>query len=589
MQKIDNTARGLADQIQQEVQSYLTEVVNISENHDFSQAKLTYRISLFENKIYPGGKFDKQDNYKYWFDMISPAVDAEIKNIDFDTKNIEVYSAGKNDELPNIITNLKIKEYLRETGQAEEINSAIEEGAGWGNIAWKKIKKGYERVDLRNFYVINQTAFDLDQTPVIERHQLSSSDLRAKKEIYANVSDVLKQCGSNSYKTTVETQGKDTTTPYYEVFERNGEVCLKDLKETQGEKPKDGDEDIYVWAKVVAAGVKGSLAGIDIKYVLFAEETGDLNSDIYKEYHRGRYKGRWWREGLFELLFDIQVRGNQIGNQIARGLEYASRTIFYSPDKLVYQNILGDLKNGDIIKTQSLQQVNVRMEGFDQLIGDWNRLVALRNEIANSREIVTGENSPGQPFRLGALLNQNANKLFDFIREKLGVPFSAIFQNWIIPELVRDITGQEVLRLTGDKDMLNRLCMLVVNDWYISNLLALGPHTDQMADMIRGQKLAELQARPQLLMSGLKAVFKNYKPRASVDITGEHLNLDADLQTLGSFAAMEADPVRRTALIEIMLKKKGIDVGGLPKSPPQALQSGPAPTPQASPVEQPTV
>ena len=68
------------------------------------------------------------------------------------------------------LTNLKLKEYLRETGQDEEFNDAIEEGSGWGNLVWKKVGKKYERCDLKNLYVINQTAQCLDESPVIEQN-----------------------------------------------------------------------------------------------------------------------------------------------------------------------------------------------------------------------------------------------------------------------------------------------------------------------------------------------------------------------------------------------------------------------------------
>ena len=164
--KYNNTATGLAKQIEQEVSQYLSEVVNVGEGHDFSQYKLVKRISLFENHIYPTGKFDSQGNYKYWFDIITPRIDSEVKNIDFDTKDILVYSDRKNDDLACLICNLKIKEYLRETGQAEEINSTIEEGSGWGNVLWKRVQGTYERCDLRNTYIINQTARNVDQTPL---------------------------------------------------------------------------------------------------------------------------------------------------------------------------------------------------------------------------------------------------------------------------------------------------------------------------------------------------------------------------------------------------------------------------------------
>lgn len=580
---IDNTVDSLKGQIESEINQYLTETVAVSEDQDYSEHKLKRRISLFENKVYPTGKFDKQGNYKYWFDVIIPAIDSEVKNIDFDTKDPQVYSNRKNDELMCLISNLKLEGFLRVTGQAEEINSAVEEGAGWGNVLWKRVKGSYERADLRNTYIINQTAFCVDETPIIERHQFTSSDLRAKEKTWENVKDVLKDNKSSTYKSTTGTQESSTTVPYYEIYERNGEVCLKDLKETNGEKADEGDEDKYVLARVITAG-KGNVSGATLTHVLYAKELkGKKMSDIYKEYHRSRYKGKWFREGLYELLFDIQVRANQVGNQLAQGLEFASKTLFTTPDKLIMQNIVTDMKNGDIIRASAFSHVPVRMEGFEQLANQWNFLIGLRNEIANSREIVTGENSPNQPFRLGALLNQNANKLYDFIREKLTIPFSQMFEEWIIPEHIKDLKTQDIIRLTGDSDMLKRVGMLVVDSWYLQNLVSFPPHTNEDAQTIKAQQLEQLLARPQLLMKGLKSAFDDFVPHAIVSISGEQTKVDSDLQTLGTFVSLEMDPVRRTALIELMMKKKGVDVGSLPKAPPQPL---PQPDPTQPSKEQ---
>ena|SRR3990167_7132144 len=580
---MDYPNAGLKAQIEKEIRDYLTKEVNLSQDVSFSQAKLVRRIALFESKTYPNGKFDAAGDYKFWFDIISPRVEAEIKNIDFDTKNILVYSDGKSDQLPDAISNLKLKEYLRTTGQAEEINSTIEEGAGWGNFVEKKVKGGYERIDLRNFYVINQTARTLDESPAIERHELSQSDLREKIGLYKNVEEVIKGCKQNSYAPTAETQSEETTTPYYEIYERNGEVCVADLMIEAGKEPTETDKNEYVLAKVVCAAVKSSGNGtnsVEIKYILYAEKLTKKMSDIYKEYHRGRYKGRWFREGLYELLFDIQVRSNQIGNQLSKGLEWASKTIFYSPDKLLVQNILTDLKNGDIIKAAQLAHVPVRMDGFDQLVADWNRLIQMANDIANSREVVQGITPPsGTPLGTTALLNQNANKLFDFIREKLAIPFSEMFEEWIVPDLISDLKTKEILRLTGDSDMLGRLQEWVVNDWYLNNLFNIGPHTKEIADNLKAEKLEELKAKPELLMNGLENAFEGYKPRVSIIITGENSKIPELLNSYSIFIPLEVDPIRRQALIENAMRLQGIDVGSLPKSAPEALTPPPSLSP----------
>jgi hypothetical protein len=560
----------LAEQMEDEIRQYTTELVNMGEVFDYSQFKLVRRITLFENHNYPTGKFDSQGNYKFWFDGISSRIANEVKNIDFNTSDVKVYSDRKNDDLAVLITNLKLDQYMRETGQDEEFNSAVEEGSGWGNVVWKKVKKGYERVDLKNFYVINQTAPTLEKTPVIERHQLTASDLRKKIGVWDNVEEVLENCKSDSFKAQIQSAGKDTTVPYYDVYERNGEVALADLKRAQGDTPTEKDEDIYVFAKVIGAGTKGQATGTSIEYLLFVEELGKKsNEDLYLEFHRGPYKGKWFREGLYELLFDPQVRLNQIGNQIAQGLELASKTILFSEDKLIVQNIMTDMKNGDIVRAKNLQALNLAMPGLAQLIEEWNIIQQMMNDIANSSPIVTGEGMPQRmPFQVAALLNQNSNKLFDFIRQKLSIPFTELFERWAIPELVKDLSTKEILRLTGDAKMLDRIMQMVVDEWYVQNLVAFGPHGQEAGDFIKQQQLDALKKRPQLLMASVKQVFKDFQPSVSVVIAGENSTLPQDMQTLSTFIQLEQDPVRRSAMIELAMSKKGIDVASLPKSPP---------------------
>ena len=564
----------LMKQIEREISDYTTKTVNLGENINYSQHKLVRRIVLFETKTYPTGKFDSQGNYKFWFDVQNPLIDAEVKNIDFDTKNIEAYSYPKIDETPNLIVNLRLSEWMREKGQAEELNSAIEEGASWGNIVWKKIRGNYERLDLRNVYVINQAAKTLKESPVIEYHPYNQTQVREMATKWKNVDQVLSKCGTNFYKRDDSATEETTTTPYYSIYERNGEVNLRDLKEQRiklGFKDvtiEKGDSEKYVLAKIISAGTQNNNGAVKIRYVMFADE---ITKMPYKEYHRGRYKGKWFREGIFELTFDIQVRCNEIGNQLARGLEWASKKILYSPDKLVIQNALSDLKNGDIIRTTQLSSLDVRMEGFDQLVAEWNRLIQMARDLTNAREIVDGDSSPGQPFRLGALLNTNANKLYDFVREKIAIPISELFSEEVVPGLVDDLKTMDVLRLTGDSEMLNRLYQLIVDSWYVKNLIAIGAHSPEVAELIKQKKLEELKKDKKLFLTEFKQMFENYKPRVAVVITGENVDLPEKLQTLATFISMESDPVRRSYLIEKAMRLKGIDVGSLPRSTPEQL------------------
>ena len=553
--------------IEKEIDSYLTKDVEISDGVKFSQPKLVKRISLFQNQVFKGGKLDSQKNYKYYSDIITPRVNSEIKNIDFDTKDIAIYSeASLADKLAVILSNLYLKDWLKDNKKGEEINDSVENFSSIGNVVWKKIKGGYEELDLKNFYVLNQSAKTLDDSDVIERRLLTQSDLRAKNGVWKNVNEVIENCGNKFFSAAEKSEEFESTTPFYEIYERNGEVSEKDLFEAQDKQ--GGDKNKYLLAKIIIAGLKKGEKGN--KYILFAEE---IDKKPYKEAHRGKYEGRWFRKGLFEVLFDCQTRANEISNQLARGLEWASKTIFRSKDKLIIQNALTDLRNGDIVKSDELAQIEIRMQGFDQLVADWNRNIEIANSLANSYEVVSGENLPaGTPFRLGSMMNQNANKLFDFLREKLALAMEDLFNDWILPDMMKELRSEKILELTGDKKYLDEYYKMVATAWYIKNLLIMPPHSKEQGEDLIDLKIEELKKSDKNRIEIEKGFWDGFKPRAKVIITGESVNLMAELETLFSFIQLETDPVRRSALIELALSKKGVDITGLPKTEQQPVQ-----------------
>lgn len=562
-------------QMENEIQDYLTGWVEISEGYRFSQYRLIKRIMLYANQVLPRGKVDAQGNYKYWIDVIQPRIDSEVKNLDFDKRDVSVYSDSKADAGPLILVNMALKDWMRTHDQSTQFNESVEEGSGWGNVLWKKVKGGYDRLNLKDVYIINQQAKTVEDTPIIERHILTQADLRDKRGVWKNIDEVIKECGNMYFSVPAESGVREKKeTPYYEVYERNGEISEEALFEAQGFE--GGDPDKYVLAKIVAIGLKyGDSTGH--KYILYAEELPGTMCDIYKEYHRGRYTGRWFRVGIYELLFDIQTRANEISNQIARGLDWASKVIFRTQDNLIAQNIMTDMKNGDVIRSTDLQQVDVRMRSLDQLIADWNRLMTAADKLCNSYEVVTGENLPtNTPFKLGNLLDQNANKLFDYLREKLALSFEAVFQDWILPEIMKDLKLKEVIRLTGEPEMVDRYYDMVLNAWYVKNLLAMPPHGPDVTKALLEAKKEELLRDPNKLVELEKGWLDGVKARGEIIISGENISLTSDLQTLSTFIQLEGDPVRRTALIEQAMRKKGIDIASLPKTPPPEPGMAPA-------------
>jgi hypothetical protein len=292
----------MLNKIRQEIQDYHSSTVDLFEGHAYSMASLVRRINLFKANIYPTGRFDSQGRYKYWFDIIKPRVNGEVKNIDFDTKDIVLDSEGLYDGPRLLLANAGLVDWMRDSGEAEKINTGIERGSEWGSVAFKKVKGGYRVMDLTNFYVLNTTAETLEDSDVIEMETMYPADLMRKKGVWNNI-DGLIASGKTS---------KKRSTPEFYIYERNGEVTEKELFEAM-DKP-GGDESKYVLAKVIVGGAEKGAPS----HILYADY---LSEKPYKEAHRTPYAGTWLRMGLYQLLMDVQTRANEIGNQIARGLE----------------------------------------------------------------------------------------------------------------------------------------------------------------------------------------------------------------------------------------------------------------------------
>lgn len=548
----------LFKRMESEIETYTSSKIELSQGVFFSQYNTIQRIYKFKNKDLSGSKLNEDLSYNYHFDIISPRADSETKNLRFDTKHILAFSQNPRVDFSAVfIANAMLKKWMSENGEDDKLKDAVEEFSANGNIGFKKVKGGYETVDALNTYITNQKAKTINDTDLIERHEMTASDIM-KMDVWDDKEEVIKNLGNKSFTASDNTTAIDTTNKMYEFFERTGEISELEYKELKGEEPSEDDEHKYFLAKVIVAGLKKG--GTGKKYVMFAEKLSGVMEDHYIFAHRGKYEGRFWRVGMYELLFDHQIRANQIGNDLAVGLEWASKAIFHSTDSSVMTNIRADLDNGDVITAKDLSQLNTRMGGMDQLIADWNRLMADANSLAHASEVVTGESLPsGTPFRLGALLDQNAGKMFVLLRQKITLPYRRVFKEWVMGELIKDLSGEDIFTLVGEVDILDQLREIVVNDWYFKNLVNIGPHTREMAEAIKAEKLDELrQVDPTI--KNVKSIWKGVLPRMFITITGENSDMADNIADLTALLEKEVDPERINFLLDTIYKVRGIPV-----------------------------
>lgn len=559
----------LFTRLRTEINNYLSAKIEISEGVFFSQYQLIKRIMKFKNRDLAGTKITDDLRYLYYFDIISPRVDAEVKNLRFDTKDILIYSDNPNKDFAvAFICNAMLKSWMLKNGEDTKLKTVVEEYVANGNIGFKKINGGYETVDPINTFVTNQKAETINDTDLIERHEMTASQLKAMT-VWDNVDEVIRDCPNKMFSATVNTTQIQTVSKHYEIFEYTGEIS--EFEYNQAKDIPDGDPHTYFLAKLVVAGLTKNGSGE--KYIMFCEKLKGTMSDWYIYAHRGRYEGRFYRVGVYETLFDHQIRANEIANDIAAGLEWASKVIFKSNDSRILQNIRADMDNGDVIITQDLQQVDVRLHNLDQLIADWNRLIKDVDTLTGSSDVVRGQISVMIPFRTLSLMNENAGKMFLFLRQKITLSFQQVFKEWMLPTFIKKLKGQEVFTVTGDEDLAEQFREQIVNAWYLQNLIKIGYHDQATAEQIKAEKLKELQDSDPVIINTLD-VWKNVLPRLYVTITGENSSQADQIQNILDVMPMEADVNRRNFLLDRIYAMRHIPV------PPRNLPQGQIVQPQ---------
>ena len=442
--------------------------VKVVEGYEFNQIDTLKRINLYSCGKFVDGNKDEYGE-KVFFDITTPVVRNAAKNLDLDTKDVRFQAVnGATNYFRSWLYRRKAKDWMWENKIAHKLNKIPEKVSGTGSIVVKRIEgaRVFDFVNLNNF-ACDASADRLEDGWTIERHYYTPNELKKqiergwdKEKIETAIKDFRVNRKENfvgDHAGSVQQQrGKDQ---YICVREFYGYVEKSHLTNNADDTDLTLCNFILVLPDTSgkqATGETGKPEGL----TLFREEVKDLG-DIYKELHYRKVPGRWLGRGLYEECFPMQEVENTRNNWMLMAMRISQLIVFQTRDKTVLQNVLTDIQNGTILKfgaskvnADMLQRVDtqVRDHTSSNLL-DQTVQRTIQN-LSNAYEVTTGESLPsGTPFSLGALINQNANKLFEFIREDYGIFLEEIFNDWVLPQLEKEMKGQSFLEIVDRDDL----------------------------------------------------------------------------------------------------------------------------------------
>lgn len=507
------------------VKNKKTNLVKICDGYNFNHFDTLNKIYLYLNFQYNSGNFDSKGNRKWFFPLHEHRCYNFDKNLDIDLANIFIVSRKKDDAFRSWLAQNVIYYKLKEMGFSTKANEVVQDFSRFGNVVAKQSADNiFDLVDLRNLYLADPSVETLNDTLTIQKHNFSQADLLAMKGSWDNVDQAVKLCAVKDRPKNVEdhaTKDGEYIEPYYQIFEMYGDVPQSWIK-------KGGSNDIFVPIMNLMA------IGENNTYINLFQSEWRKNKP-YKEVHFGSYKGRWMREGIVELLFGLQERYNEVNNQIANSMRL-SKKLYTTPNKQqLLQNILTDLDDGAVLEGE-LRRVDDTEINLNAWKVERDFINKTADDICNSYEILTGDSMPSNmPYRLGALVNSNANKLYDFLREKLGIFFTDILSDWASKELNKELRSAEFAKIINKPDYIDAykkyMSDEVMNRVMVGVALNGGTFYKEQYNDLRPviEKAVMDEKDKRVPIPG--GLFKDFEYDFDIVVTGENYNKQGILET----------------------------------------------------------
>lgn len=490
-------------QIRYEVDQFLYNFISPVPGYAFNQYQTIKRIFLYLSNRYENGSF-YLGREKLFFNIITPPVEVASKMLSVDPKNIKLVPTNPESYFPTYLLEKELRQWLKHSEMGMVLNQIAEEAPRYGSVLLEKTKDGAKVCDLRRTMLDPSVDYVKDSRFVTTIHYMSDVDLRNSGWDEKAIELAIERFGNTQAAQAMEDYSGNLnvmrSSPQVKVYKRYGEVPDWWLDDTSP-IPVQGQSAKMVRSLFICAGpdvlqrnTSGQVVG-ELGVTLFKSKwRGDYP---FKDFHYTKIKGRWLGMGVPEMLFDVQTRFNELKNQKRLSMELSTLHLFQTKDKSLVRNVLTDLENGDIMFSPN---------GVEPVANEERNLPAFQQEeesyanqvdkLSFAYEAIRGDNQAGDQ-TLGEVQIQvaSATGVYGFKKKNMRYFLKGFFNDLVLPQLIKDLTPEHIMRFTGTAQELNKLdeaaAEIYANDVIIKTAMEGGKVDQALQDTARQKAIKE--------------------------------------------------------------------------------------------------
>lgn len=556
------------------------ESIEIIPGLTFDQKDTLRTVEFYSNNKYLSGNRDSLGREKPFYNVCNYRVMVAKTATDLDVKDIRFEPDSLKFAIQTMLINRELFKYLKESNFSQFLNDEGQTEPKYGGALVKRTDgKDGMRIEVVNWANVETDPSDILGGAIIETHYLLPSEFYDKRDVWKNVSEVMKA---------------------HQKFNRNKPRKVE-VKEITGTLPEYFDPDYE--GTEADAGYKTMCLYVACvnkkKFYLYKEDLKSIN-DKYKYKAWDKVPKRSLGRGVVEEGFESQWATNDSMLSMKNAMELSGKVVLSTTSKKVGGNIITGVDNGHIFeiepntKIESLNLSATALPQFERTIELWNQQY---DRVASTYDANTGEApTAGTPYSQTALLNQVANSPFEYRREERGIFVNEILNDWILPHLKKRIRKEHYLVSEYTDDELEMIDEAVAN--YNANRIVMGKVLDE-GQLVYPEEYQGIKEgiKKALGSDGKKREiripdgFLDVEGSITANITGELKNKQAVLQSLaqigkdvmatynpntGTYAALENPFLRQ--LYGQIIEQSGVSMSSAslkpsPSQPPVDLSA----------------
>lgn len=521
---------------------------------------------------------------KTWYPLTEINVEAVVKNIDLDQKDITFHAKTPDGYGITDITRAAVKDKLSNMYFGQKLDDFERQLSIDGTAVWKTYEEQgkliVKLVDLLNIYM------DPTTPSIQEAYRFTERTLMFPEEIqgmtgWHNTKDV----GENVV------EGIPRTDPYWmnRATQVNSNVKLIDVYELWGQIPKSlitsvqSDDGVEVQGHIVVSGIDSP--GKERVHLIERNEKVDKEGNALKPYEEcwyTRVPNRWYGRGIAEKLLTLQIYSNIVFNVRINRSRISQLGLFKMKKGAgVTPQMLARLPSNGVVQLNNLADLEqmVVQEVGETSYKDEETINSISERLTNAFQAVTGEPLPSSTSATeAAIQNQNGKSGFMMIKDSIGGFLERWMDRHALEIIAKELTTGEIVRITSDDDayheLVDRVVMYKAHE-ALEQSFAKGyiPSPQEMQQAV--ESATEKFKKGDMFVELVKDIVAKQLV-TKMAVTNEEMDVSVTVQNLLSLAKVApqyADQIVREAF----------DLMGLPQpKKPQMMQppqGGPIPSP----------